>query len=237
MNVPPINLHNVHLLSPADERALQCDQHRRDADNRAGKAQNKTRKRLVKKLTPFVWLEDENLDVAIFAERVAERLLNWAKEERARRVAVCLRDSTSSGTSALTNSGPFGGLSFCAVYQERKHPTIGSVDATMLHSGASAVSYDHLRAVQTPAGTDSHVPVPHHEIVELLRYTLGFYGHEIGRRTTRSCRTDALLRPHDAPLRATATTATLPGCATAMTSPFRSASRSAPRCSCATTSP
>lgn len=49
----------------------------------------------------------------------------------------------------------------------------------MLHSGASAVSYDDLRAVNTPAGTDSHVPVPHHEIVELLRYTLGFYGHEI----------------------------------------------------------
>lgn len=49
----------------------------------------------------------------------------------------------------------------------------------MLHSGAGAVSYDDLRAVQTPAGTDSHVPVPHHEIVELLRYTLGFYGHEI----------------------------------------------------------
>jgi len=49
----------------------------------------------------------------------------------------------------------------------------------MLHSGASAVSYDDLRAVPTPAGTDSHVPVPHHEIVSLLRYTLGFYGHEI----------------------------------------------------------
>jgi hypothetical protein len=24
-----------------------------------------------------------------------------------------------------------------------------------------------------------HVPVPHHEIVKLVRYTLGFYGHEI----------------------------------------------------------
>ena len=49
----------------------------------------------------------------------------------------------------------------------------------MLHSGANAVSYDDLRAVQTPAATESHVPVPHHEIVELLRYTLGFYGHDI----------------------------------------------------------
>jgi hypothetical protein len=49
----------------------------------------------------------------------------------------------------------------------------------MLHSGASAVSYDDLRAVALPDPTESHVPVPHHEIVELVRYTLGFFGHEI----------------------------------------------------------
>ena len=48
-----------------------------------------------------------------------------------------------------------------------------------LHAGATAVSYDDLRALTTPAGTDTHVPVPHHEIVELVRYTLGFYNHEI----------------------------------------------------------
>jgi hypothetical protein len=49
----------------------------------------------------------------------------------------------------------------------------------MLHAGANALSYDDLRAVQTPDGTDTHVPVAHHEIVELMRYTLGFHGHEI----------------------------------------------------------
>jgi hypothetical protein len=49
----------------------------------------------------------------------------------------------------------------------------------MLHAGAQAVTYDGLRAVPMPAATDTHVPVPHHEIVELVRYTLGFYGHEI----------------------------------------------------------
>ncbi|WP_439924566.1 DUF932 domain-containing protein [Nitrobacter sp. JJSN] len=49
----------------------------------------------------------------------------------------------------------------------------------MLHSGANAVSYDDLRAVATPAPTDTHVPVPHHEIVELMRFTLGFHQHEI----------------------------------------------------------
>lgn len=49
----------------------------------------------------------------------------------------------------------------------------------MLHTGAKPVTYDELRAVPTPPGTDSHLPVPHHEIVELMRYTLGFHGHEI----------------------------------------------------------
>jgi hypothetical protein len=49
----------------------------------------------------------------------------------------------------------------------------------MLHAGAQAVTYDGLRTVPMPAATDTHVPVPHHEIVELVRYTLGFYGHEI----------------------------------------------------------
>ena len=49
----------------------------------------------------------------------------------------------------------------------------------MLHAGANALSYDDLRAVQTPDGTDTHIPLAHHEIVELMRYTLGFYGHEI----------------------------------------------------------
>jgi hypothetical protein len=49
----------------------------------------------------------------------------------------------------------------------------------MLHSGANAVSYDALRAITTPAPTDTHVPVPHHEIVELMRFTLGFHQHEI----------------------------------------------------------
>lgn len=49
----------------------------------------------------------------------------------------------------------------------------------ILHAGATPVSYDELRAVKTPPGTDTHVPIPHHELVELVRYTLGFYQHEI----------------------------------------------------------
>ena len=49
----------------------------------------------------------------------------------------------------------------------------------ILHSGAKAVSYDELRAVPMPEATETHLPVAHHELVELMRYTLGFYGHEI----------------------------------------------------------
>ena len=49
----------------------------------------------------------------------------------------------------------------------------------MLHSGAAEVAYEDLRGVATPPRTVSHVPVAHHEIVELMRYSLGFYGHEI----------------------------------------------------------
>ena len=49
----------------------------------------------------------------------------------------------------------------------------------VLHAGANAVTYDELRDVQMPEGTETHVPVAHHEIVELMRYTLGFHGHQI----------------------------------------------------------
>jgi Domain of unknown function (DUF932) len=53
------------------------------------------------------------------------------------------------------------------------------MSSLIIHAGASPVTYDDLHCVATPEGTETHVPVPHHEIVELVRYTLGFYGHEI----------------------------------------------------------
>jgi hypothetical protein len=48
-----------------------------------------------------------------------------------------------------------------------------------LHRGAELVPYEQLAAVKMPEATVSHVPVGHHEIVELMRYTLGFYSHQI----------------------------------------------------------
>ena len=49
----------------------------------------------------------------------------------------------------------------------------------VLHCGAEEVEYDALRALDTPPATKSHVPIPHYRLVDMLRHTLGFYGHEV----------------------------------------------------------
>lgn len=49
----------------------------------------------------------------------------------------------------------------------------------MLHAGAEVVDYAALRALQTPDATASHVPIPHHSVVDMVKYSLGFFGHEL----------------------------------------------------------
>lgn len=49
----------------------------------------------------------------------------------------------------------------------------------MLHAGAEPVEYDQLRDVPLPAATESHVPIAHKEVVDMVKYALGFYGHDI----------------------------------------------------------
>lgn len=49
----------------------------------------------------------------------------------------------------------------------------------MLHCGAKEVSYDAVRAIETPDATATHVPVPHHRIIDMARHTLAFYGHTV----------------------------------------------------------
>jgi hypothetical protein len=49
----------------------------------------------------------------------------------------------------------------------------------MLHTGAKAVEYDALRQLPVPVATDTHVPIPHHAVVDMVKYSLGFFGHEI----------------------------------------------------------
>jgi hypothetical protein len=49
----------------------------------------------------------------------------------------------------------------------------------MLHTGAQAVEYDGLRQLPMPEATDTHVPIPHYSVVDMVKYSLGFFGHEI----------------------------------------------------------
>jgi hypothetical protein len=49
----------------------------------------------------------------------------------------------------------------------------------MLHAGANAVTYDELRAVTTPEATETHLPIPHHEVVQQVRFALQFHGHDV----------------------------------------------------------
>jgi hypothetical protein len=48
-----------------------------------------------------------------------------------------------------------------------------------LHAGAEAIEYGALRDLPIPAATSTHVPIPHHRVVDTLVHTLSFYGHEV----------------------------------------------------------
>ena len=52
----------------------------------------------------------------------------------------------------------------------------------MLHAGAKPVDYDGLRALVTPEPTETHMPIPHYRVVDLIAHSLGFFGHEIVER-------------------------------------------------------
>src|SRR5574343_1249091 len=49
----------------------------------------------------------------------------------------------------------------------------------VIHAGAQMVDYDTLRQVETPRATASHVPIPHHEIVDMTRFALLYHKHDI----------------------------------------------------------
>lgn len=49
----------------------------------------------------------------------------------------------------------------------------------MLHAGAQPVDYDGLLSLPIPEATDTHVPIPHVAVVQMVKYSLGFFGHEI----------------------------------------------------------
>jgi len=49
----------------------------------------------------------------------------------------------------------------------------------MLHAGAKPVDYDVLSQLPVPLATDTHVPIAHNAVIDMVKYSLGFYGHEI----------------------------------------------------------
>lgn len=49
----------------------------------------------------------------------------------------------------------------------------------MLHSGAVPVGYAGLREFATPAPTATHFPVPHFSVVDYVKHSLTFFGHEV----------------------------------------------------------
>lgn len=48
-----------------------------------------------------------------------------------------------------------------------------------LHSGGELVTYDVLHDLKTPESTATHVPLPHFRLVDLVRTTLGMFGHQV----------------------------------------------------------
>lgn len=48
-----------------------------------------------------------------------------------------------------------------------------------LHSGGELVDFDTLRMMKTPEPTATHHPLPHSELVDMVRYALGYHNHTI----------------------------------------------------------
>ena len=49
----------------------------------------------------------------------------------------------------------------------------------MLHVNASQIDYDGLRQLETPEGTNTHVPIPHFRFVDMVAHSLAYFGHEV----------------------------------------------------------
>lgn len=49
----------------------------------------------------------------------------------------------------------------------------------MLHAGAVPVDYAGLREFATPVPTATHFPIPHFSVVDYVKLSLSFFGHEV----------------------------------------------------------
>jgi hypothetical protein len=64
-----------------------------------------------------------------------------------------------------------------------------SETSTLIGYGGRTIGREELALVPTPAATETHRPVPHHEIVQALIETLAFATSESFTTSTRSLRT------------------------------------------------
>jgi len=49
----------------------------------------------------------------------------------------------------------------------------------ILHAGAQPIDYTGLRSLAMPDATATHVPIAHSAVVDMVKYSLGFFGHEV----------------------------------------------------------
>ena len=48
-----------------------------------------------------------------------------------------------------------------------------------LHKGGELITLEQLRTVAIPEPTASHLPLPHFDLVSMVKYALGYFGHEV----------------------------------------------------------
>jgi hypothetical protein len=92
MQQAPINLHNAHLRTEAGY--LQCDPHRRRANDERERQMEEAHQRLIMRFAPFIWPDDERIqDPVKLMETVAERLWTGAQNEKDRRTRLIENES------------------------------------------------------------------------------------------------------------------------------------------------
>lgn len=48
-----------------------------------------------------------------------------------------------------------------------------------LHSGGELIDFDGLRSLPMPEATATHHPIAHADVVSMVKYSLGYFGHEV----------------------------------------------------------
>jgi hypothetical protein len=83
----PINLRNAQVLTESGH--IQCDAHRRRANDERERQMEEAHQRLIMRFAPFIWPEDERIqDPVKLMETVAERLWTGAQNEKDRRARL-----------------------------------------------------------------------------------------------------------------------------------------------------